>query len=114
MTRQYALKCTDRMRCFTNYQVFLVILEHAQTVWTRPSPQQGEWPGGEAMAHKNWQIPEVTMVQVTYSMPTTGCIPFTLGNVLINPRATPSGLLTHYLVYMVYTPGRHGITITYS
>ena len=25
----------------------------------------------------------------------------------------PSGLLTHYLVYLVYTPGRHGITNTF-
>ena len=40
--------CLDRVRCFTDYQVFLVIFEHAQTVSTRPSPQQGEWPGGEA------------------------------------------------------------------
>ena len=54
----------------------------------------------------------VAMVQVTYSMPTTVWIPFTLGIVLINPRATPSGLLAQYLVYMVYTPGRHGITTT--
>ena len=37
----------------------------------------------------------VAMVQITYSMPTTGCIPETLGNVLINPQATPSRLLTH-------------------
>ena len=29
-------------------------------------------------------------------------------------RATPSGLLTQYLVYMVYTPGGHGITTTYT
>ena len=29
----------------------LVILEHAQTVWTRPSPQQKEWPGGEATSY---------------------------------------------------------------
>ena len=56
----------------------------------------------------------VAMVQVTYSMPTMVCIPFTLGIVLINSRATPSGLLTQYLVYMVYTPGRHGITTTYT
>ena len=35
------------------------------------------------------------MVQITYSMPTTGCIPETLGNVLINPQATSSRLLTH-------------------
>ena len=53
----------------------------------------------------------VAMVQVTYSMPTMVCIPFTLGNVLINK---PSGLLTQYLVYMVYTPVRHGITTTYT
>ena len=33
--------------------------------------------------------------------------------VLINPRATPSGLLTQYLLYMVYTPDRYGITTTY-
>ena len=36
------------------------------------------------------------------------------GNVLINPRATPSGVLTHSLVHSVYTPGRHRITITYN
>ena len=52
------------------------------------------------------------MVQVTYSMPTAVGIPLTLGNVLINPRATPSGVLTHYLVYMVYPPGGHGISNT--
>ena len=36
-----------------------------------------------------------------------GVNPFTLGIVLINPRATPSGLLTQYLMYMVYTPSGH-------
>ena len=35
------------------------------------------------------------------------------GNVLINPRATPSGVLTHSLVYSVYIPGKHRITIAY-
>ena len=55
----------------------------------------------------------VARIQITYSIPTTGHIPDTFGNVLINPRATPSGVLTHYLVYPVYTPGRHGITNTY-
>ena len=42
----------------------------------------------------------VAMVQITYSMPTTGCIPETLGNVLIIPRATPLELLSR----MWYTP----------
>ena len=39
-------------------------------------------------------------------------IPFTLGNVLIhvNPLAMALGLLTQYLMHMVYTHGRHGIT----
>ena len=39
-------------------------------------------------------------------------IPFTLGNVLIhvNTPAMALCLLTQYLVYMVYTPSRHGIT----
>ena len=36
----------------------------------------------------------------------------TPSGVLTNPRATPSGVLTHSLVYSVYTPGRHRITIT--
>ena len=39
----------------------------------------------------------VAMVQITYS---TGCIPETLGNVLIIPRATPSELLSR----IWYTP----------
>ena len=54
------------------------------------------------------------MVQVTYSMPTTVLNTiYTRYCGVINPRATPSGLLAQYLVYMVYTPGRHGITTTY-
>ncbi len=34
-------------------------------------------------------------------------------NILIIPRASPSGLLEYYLVYFVYTLGRHDVTITY-
>ena len=62
-----ALKCTDRTRCFTDYQVLLVKLEHAQTVWTRPSSQQGEWPGGEATVNLLVQTVNIICGVVTMS-----------------------------------------------
>ena len=42
----------------------------------------------------------------------TGSIQEALGDVQIGPRATPLGPSTHHLMYPVYTPVRHDITIT--
>ena len=37
ISKRARLEFTERTRCFTNYTSFGVILEHAQTVCTRPS-----------------------------------------------------------------------------
>ena len=46
-------------------------------------------------------------------MPTYGEYTETLGDVLIGPQATPSGLSTHHVVYPVYSPGRQETTNIY-